>query len=131
MNESKKPRRPREMLEINGRKVSRSLHSKLIAIRADLDRLNNVERLNLPDIAARLSVSRETAATWAELLGVTILNSYRRPRLDKSTWAKLLPPMRKRGMTYKEIGAQVGATNISVCRWFLNQGIVTNKHYNR
>ena len=119
------------MLEINGRKVSRSLHSKLIAIRADLDRLNNVERLNLPDIAARLSVSRETAATWAELLGVTILNSYRRPRLDKSTWAKLLPPMRKRGMTYKEIGAQVGATNISVCRWFLNQGIVTNKHYNR
>lgn len=128
--EPKKPRRPREMITLpSGHKVSRSLHSKLTAVRADLERLNDRERLNLPDIAARLGVTRETAATWADLLGIAIHNSYKRPRVDKTTWAKVLPTLRKSGMTYKQIAAQIGATPISVCRWFLNQGIVTNNHY--
>ena len=128
-NEPKK-RRPREMIALpSGHSVSRSLHNKLLAVRADLERLNDKERLNLPDIAARLGVTRETAATWADLLGIAIHNSYKRPRVDKATWAKVLPTLRKSGMTYKAIAAKIGATPISVCRWFLNQGIVTNNHY--
>ena len=128
-NEPKK-RRPREMIALpSGHSVSRSLHNKLLAVRADLERLNDKERLNLPDIAARLGVTRETAATWAELLGIAIHNSYKRPRLDKATWPKVLPMLRKSGMTYKAIAERIGATPISVCRWFLNQGIVTNDHY--
>ena len=128
-NEPKK-RRPREMIALpSGHSVSRSLHNKLLAVRADLERLNDKERLNLPDIAARLGVTRETAATWADLLGIAIHNSYKRPRVDKATWPKVLPMLRKSGMTYKAIAAKIGATPISVCRWFLNQGIVTNNHY--
>ena len=128
-NEPKK-RRPREMIALpSGHSVSRSLHNKLLAVRADLEHLNDKERLNLPDIAARLGVTRETAATWADLLGIAIHNSYKRPRVDKATWAKVLPTLRKSGMTYKAIAAKIGATPISVCRWFLNQGIVTNNHY--
>jgi hypothetical protein len=125
-----KKRKPRAMILLpNGRTVSRSLHNKLTAIRADLERLNDKERLNLPDIAARLGVTRETAATWADLLGIAIHNSYKRPRVDKAAWPKVLPTLRKSGMTYKAIAAKIGATPISVCRWFLNQGIVTNNHY--
>lgn len=125
-----KKRRPREMIALpSGYNVSRSLHMKLLAVRADLERLNDRERLNLPDIAARLGVTRETAATWADLLGIRIHNSYKRPRVDKATWGKVLPTLRKSGMTYKAIAAKIGATPISVCRWFLNQGIVTNNHY--
>jgi hypothetical protein len=125
-----KKRKPRAMILLpNGRTVSRSLHNKLLAVSEELKRLNDRERLNLPDIAARLGVTRETAATWAELLGIAIHNSYKRPRVDKTTWAKVLPTLRKSGMTYKQIAAKIGATPISVCRWFLNQGIVTNDHY--
>jgi len=125
-----KKRRPREMIALpSGYNVSRSLNTKLLAVRADLERLNDRERLNLPDIAARLGVTRETAATWADLLGIRIHNSYKRPRVDKATWPKVLPTLRKSGMTYKAIAAKIGATPISVCRWFLNQGIVTNNHY--
>lgn len=128
-NEPKK-RRPREMIALpTGHNVSRSLHNKLLAVRADLERLNDKERLNLPDIAARLGVTRETAATYADLLGIVIHNSYKRPRLDKTSWPKVLPMLRRSGMTYKAIAAKIGATPISVCRWFLNQGIITNDHY--
>jgi thiaminase len=128
-NEPKK-RRPREMIALpSGHNVSRSLHNKLLAVREELTRLNEVERLNFPDIAARLGVTRETAATYAELLGIKVHNSYSRPRVDKKNWAKVLPPLRATGMTYEQIGAKIGATKISVCRWFLNQGIVTNDHY--
>ena len=128
-NEPKK-RRPREMIALpSGYNVSRSLHSRLLAVRANLEHMNDKERLNLPDIAARLGVTRETAATYAELLGIAIHNSYKRPRVDKATWPKVLPMLRKSGMTYKVIAERIGATPISVCRWFLNQGIVTNDHY--
>ena len=127
--EPKKPRRPRLMLEINGHNVSLSLHTKLLAVRPQLERLNDIERLNLPDIAARLGITRETAATWAALLGIAIHNSCKRPRIDKSKWGKVLPALRKTGMTYGQIGEKIGATKISVCRWFLNQGIITNDHY--
>jgi hypothetical protein len=125
-----KKRKPRAMILLpNGRTVSRSLHSRLLAVRANLEHMNDKERLNLPDIAARLGVTRETAATYAELLGIAIHNSYKRPRVDKATWPKVLPMLRKSGMTYKVIAERIGATPISVCRWFLNQGIVTNDHY--
>lgn len=127
-NEPKK-RRPREMIEINGQRVSRSLHNKLMAVRANLEHMNEKERLNFPDIAARLGVTRETAVTYAELLGIKVHNSYKRKRIDKRNWAKILPPLRATGMTYEQIGAKIGATKISVCRWFLNQGIITNDHY--
>jgi hypothetical protein len=128
--EPKKPRRPRAMILLpNGRTVSVSLHNKLMAVRDQLIRLNDIERLNFPDMAARLGVTRETAATYAELLGINVHNSYKRPRVDKKNWAKVLPPLRKSGMTYGQIGEKIGATKISVCRWFLNQGIVTNDHY--
>jgi hypothetical protein len=125
-----KKRKPRAMILLpNGRTVSRSLHSRLLAVRANLEHMNDKERLNLPDIAARLGVTRETAATYADLLGIAIHNSYKRPRVDKATWPKVLPMLRKSGMTYKVIAERIGATPISVCRWFLNQGIVTNDHY--
>jgi thiaminase len=127
-NEPKK-RRPREMVEINGHSISRSLHTRIMAVRANLEHMNEKERLNFPDIAARLGVTRETAVTYAELLGIKVHNSYKRPRVDKKNWAKVLPPLRATGMTYEQIGAKIGATKISVCRWFLNQGIVTNDHY--
>jgi hypothetical protein len=128
-NEPKK-RKPRAMILLpNGRTVSRSLHSRLLAVRANLEHMNDKERLNLPDIAARLGVTRETAATYADLLGIAIHNSYKRPRVDKATWPKVLPMLRKSGMTYKVIAERIGATPISVCRWFLNQGIITNDHY--
>jgi len=128
-NEPKK-RRPRAKLNApNGQPVSVSLHNKLMAVRDQLIRLNDIERLNFPDMAARLGVTRETAATYAELLGIKVHNSYSRPRVDKKNWAKILPPLRATGMTYEQIGAKIGATKISVCRWFLNQGIVTNDHY--
>jgi hypothetical protein len=125
-----KKRKPRAMILLpNGRTVSRSLHSRLLAVRANLEHMNDKERLNLPDIAARLGVTRETAATYADLLGIAIHNSYKRPRVDKATWPKVLPMLRKSGMTYKVIAERIGATPISVCRWFLNQGIITNDHY--
>lgn len=132
MPDQPKKRKPRAMILLpNGRTVSRSLNDKLNAIRDQLIRLNEVERLNFPDIAARLGVTRETAANYAELLGIKVHNSYRRPRVDKTNWAKVLPPLRATGMTYGEIGAKIGATKISVCRWFLNQGIITNDHYKK
>lgn len=128
-NEPKK-RRPRAKVNApNGQPVSLSLHSKLLAVRANLEHMNDRERLNFPDIAARLGVTRETAVTYAELLGIKVHNSYKRPRVDKKNWAKVLPPLRATGMTYGQIGAKIGATKISVCRWFLNQGIITNNHY--
>jgi hypothetical protein len=75
------------------------------------------------------SAWRQGLEKLADLLGIAIHNSYKRPRVDKATWAKVLPTLRKSGMTYKQIAGQIGATPISVCRWFLNQGIVTNNHY--
>ena len=130
MSTEPKKRKPRAMILLpNGSTVSRSLHNKLLAVRPQLERLNDAERLNLPDIAARLGITRETAATWAALLGIAIHNSCKRPRIDKSKWGKVLPALRKTGMTYGQIGDKIGATKISVCRWFLNQGIITNDHY--
>jgi predicted DNA-binding protein (UPF0251 family) len=129
MSAPKKKRRSREMLCLNGHTVSRSLYEKITAAEEELRRLNDRERLNLPDIAARLGVTRETAQTYALVLNIKIHNFAARPRINKQAWPTVLPTLRNTGLTYAQIGEKIGASKISVCRWFLNQGIVTNNHY--
>lgn len=75
------------------------------------------------EIAAAVNVSRQTISSWRNELGLKI-NSARTatPRGCKVDWAAAMP-LYEKGLTDKQIAAQLGCSHKTVCKWRRKNGL--------
>ena len=76
-------RKNKDTHEINGVKMSKLKHDRIRAFEAMLPQLDEKERLNSEDVAARLGVSGVTICSWLKILGRRLLNKYLQPRQEQ------------------------------------------------
>jgi predicted DNA-binding protein (UPF0251 family) len=103
-----------------------------VAVRLDemlptLVRFNDLERLSSEDIGPRLGVTPQTVRSWYATLGIKLHNFKKWARVDRAGWAQKIPPLRRQGLTYKQIAERLGTDTTSVCRWCLNTGLTKNE----
>jgi transposase len=127
------PRGLKATHEINGVKMSKLKHDRIRAFEAMLPQLDERERLNSEDVAARLGVSGVTICSWLKVLGRRMLNNNGRTFFahDKSNWHKtVLPVYKKTGSSYAAAKA-VGVNSTTVYRWLSNNGHLVRKYRER
>ena len=126
-------RKAKDTHEINGVKMSKLKHDRIRAFEAMLPQLDERERLNSEDVAARLGVSGVTICSWLKVLGRRMLNNNGRRFFawDKSNWHKtVLPVYKKTGSSYAAAKA-VGVNSTTVYRWLSNNGHLVRKYRER
>jgi transposase len=126
-------RKAKDTHEINGVKMSKLKHDRIRAFEAMLPQLDERERLNSEDVAARLGVSGVTICSWLKVLGRRMLNNNGRRFFswDKSNWHKtVLPVYKKTGSSYAAAKA-VGVNSTTVYRWLSNNGHLIRKYRER
>jgi transposase len=126
-------RKAKDTHEINGVKMSKLKHDRIRAFEAMLPQLDERERLNSEDVAARLGVSGVTICSWLKVLGRRLLNNNGRTFFswDKSNWHNtVLPVYKKTGSSYAAAKA-VGVNSTTVYRWLSNNGHLKRKYRER
>ena len=126
-------RKAKDTHEINGVKMSKLKHDRIRAFEAMLPQLDERERLNSEDVAARLGVSGVTICSWLKVLGRRLMNNNGRRFFswDKSNWHKtVLPVYKKTGSSYAAAKA-VGVNSTTVYRWLSNNGHLVRKYRER
>jgi len=126
-------RKAKDTHEINGVKMSKLKHDRIRAFEAMLPQLDERERLNSEDVAARLGVSGVTICSWLKVLGRRLLNNNGRTFFawDKSNWHNtVLPVYKKTGSSYAAAKA-VGVNSTTVYRWLSNNGHLVRKYRER
>lgn len=115
--------RKREMLDLNGVRVSRIRYERILAFKAMLPQLDYKERLNAEDMASRMGVTVTTIRYWLQILQHRPQNHNGRTvyRHDKSGWPAIVDPLLKAGKSITEIcKAMPGVAPSSVYRWLAN-----------
>jgi hypothetical protein len=127
------PRGSKKTHEINGHKMSKLKHDRIRAFEAMLFQLDEKERLNSEDVAARLGVSGVTICSWLKVLGRRMLNNNGRTFFahDKSNWHKTVLPVYKKTGSALAAANAVGINSCSVYRWLSNKGHLVRKYRER
>jgi transposase len=120
--------------EINGVKMSKLKHDRIRAFEAMLPQLDERERLNAPDIAARLGCSGSNVNLWLRILGHRLNNHNGRTffKHDHTGWEqKILPVYKKTGYAAGKTAEIVGLDKSVVYRWLANEGHLKRKYAER
>jgi hypothetical protein len=128
------PRGAKATHDINGIKMSKLKHDRIRAFEAMLPQLDNRERLNAPDIAARLGCSSSNVNLWLRILGHRLNNHNGRTfyKHDTKDWAaKILPIYKKTGYMAGKTAEAVGLDKSVVYRWLANNGHLKRKYADR
>lgn len=76
------------------------------------------------DIGPKVGLTATTVRRYAQALGITLPNNGRKIfRLDRQEWPQKVPPMLKKGLTYRQIAKEMGCSESAVSKWTLNQGL--------
>ena len=132
-----KPNRPRGSKKthvINGHAMSKLKHDRIRAFEAMLPQLDERERLNAPDIAARLGCSGSNINLWLRILGHRLKNHNGRTfyKHDTTDWPKrILPIYKKTGYMAGKTAEAVGIDKSVVYRWLANNGHLKRKYAER
>ena len=111
------------MVMFNGNLISEALLSRLMKIEDTLKDLNENKRMNAPDMAAHLKMPELTLKKYIKLLGIKMHNKKAWSIADKSKWRKIILPMVKKGMLYKDIAKAVGSSTSVVYLWCVRNEI--------
>ena len=125
------PRKPKATHEINGVKMSKLKHDRILAFKAQLPQLDERERLNAPDIAARLGCSSSNVNLWLRILGHRLNNHNGRTffKHDHTGWEeKILPVYKKTGYMAGKTAVILGMDKSVVYRWLANTGHLKPKY---
>lgn len=128
------PRGLKKTHEINGIKMSKLKHDRIRAFEAMLPQLDERERLNSPDIAARLGCSGSNINLWLRILGRRLNNHNGRTffKHDTTDWPKrILPIYKKTGYMAGKTAEIVGLDKSVVYRWLANNGHLKRKYAER
>jgi transposase len=120
--------------EINGVKMSKLKHDRIRAFEAMLPQLDERERLNAPDVAARLGCSASNVNLWLRILGRRLNNHNGRTffKHDTKDWAaKILPIYKATGYMAGKTAEAVGLDKSVVYRWLANNGHLKRKYAER
>ncbi len=134
MPKGQAPRKPKATHEINGVKMSKLKHDRILAFKAQLPQLDERERLNAPDIAARLGCSSSNVNLWLRILGHRLNNHNGRTffKHDTTDWAaKILPIYKATGYMAGKTAEAVGLDKSVVYRWLANNGHLKRKYAER
>jgi len=111
------------MVTFNGNLISEVLLSRLMKIEDTIKDLNDNKRMNAPDMAAHLQMPELTLKKYIKLLGIKMHNKKPWSIADKSKWRKIILPMVKKGMLYKDIAKAVGSSTSVVYLWCVRNEI--------
>lgn len=76
------------------------------------------------DIGPRLKIHPNTVRQYARRLGIELPNNGRTVyKLDKSTWAKVIPELMAQGLNQIEIGKRLGCSGGAISKFVCNAGI--------
>ena len=112
-----------KMVMFNGNLISEVLLSRLMKIEDTIKDLNDNKRMNAPDMAAHLQMPELTLKKYIKLLGIKMHNKKPWSIADKSKWRKIILPMVKKGMLYKDIAKAVGSSTSVVYLWCVRNEI--------
>ena len=127
-------RQAREMLDLNGVRVSRIRYERILAFKAMLPQLDYKERLNAEDMASRMGVTVTTIRYWLQILKHRPQNHNGRTiyRHDKSGWPAIVDPLLKAGKSIGEIcKAMPSVAPSSIYRWLANTQRIEVKERDR
>ncbi len=111
------------MIMFNGHLISHVLLLRLMKIEESIKDLNDNKRMNVPDMAAHLQIGELALKKYIKLLGIKIHNQKPWSIADKSKWHKIILPMVKKGMLYKDIAKAVGSSTSVVYLWCVRNEI--------
>lgn len=120
--------------QINGHDMSRLKHDRIRAFEAMLPQLDEKERLNADDIAARLGCSGSNIRYWLRILGHRLHNHNGRTiyKHDHTGWEKkILPVYKATGYMAGKTAEALGMDKSVVYRWLANEGHLKRKHAER
>lgn len=119
----------KQYFEINGVKMSKLKYDRIRAFEAMLPQLDERERLNTEDVAARLAISDVTVCSWLKILGRRLLNNNGRTfyAYDKSKWHKTVLPIYMKTGNVAATARAVGINTCSIYRWLANSGHLIRK----
>jgi len=130
----KAARGPKATHELNGVKMSKLKLDRILAFKAMLPQLDERERLNAPDIAARLGCSSGNINLWLRILGHRRKNHNGRTfyKHDTTDWPKrILPIYKATGHNCKQTAIKLGMSACVVYRWLANNGHLVRKYADR
>ena len=128
------PRGSKKTHVINGVQMSKLKHDRIRAFEAMLPQLDERERLNAPDVAARLGCSASNVNLWLRILCRRLKNHNGRTffKHDTTDWpAKILPIYKKTGYAAGKTAEAVGLDKSVVYRWLANNGHLKRKYAER
>jgi hypothetical protein len=123
-----------KMITFNGHQMTQNKLNRIMQFKVLLPQLDEVERLNADDIAARLKQSNTTIRSWCHILRHRLKNHNGRTvyQHDKSGWPAIIDPMLKRGEPMKVIMAAIpGVSTCSIYRWLANTERITVRERDR
>jgi len=126
-------RKHKDTHQINGVKMSKLKHNRIRAFEAMLPQLDERERLNSEDVAARLGVSGVTICSWLKVLGRRLLNNNGRTfySYNKTDWANTVAPIYKKTGSVAATAKAVGINTCTIYRWLANSGHLVRKYRDR
>jgi hypothetical protein len=119
------PRKPKATCILNGVRMSKLKQDRILAFKAQLPQLDERERLNAEDIAARLNLTTTTIRTWLRVLGHNLHNRLNRRiyKHDTTGWEKkILPVYEATDYNAAETARRLGMDKSVVFRWLANNG---------
>lgn len=130
----KTARGPKAVVQINGVWMSKLKHSRIMAFKARLPKLDERERLNADDIAARLGVTGSCIREWLRILGHRLHNHNGRTvyKHDTTGWPeRILPVYAAKGHNASATADALGMDKSVVYRWLANNGHLRRKYADR
>ena len=127
-------RRPRQMFDLNGIRVSRIRYDRIMTFKAMLPQLDYKERLNADDMAARMGVTSTTIRYWLQILNHRPQNHNGRTVYchDKSGWPAIIDLLLKAGKSLSEICKAIPSVSAcSIYRWLANTERITVRERDR
>jgi hypothetical protein len=113
--------------EINGVVMKKFKAQRLLAVKDEIIRLNEHERLKEDDIACRLGINPMTLRGWIKILGIKIINKNPWHRNDTTGWEDKIPIMLANEETYATMAKKLNTNESAICRWVCNQGLSKQK----
>jgi hypothetical protein len=123
--------RIKEWLVINGVQMSALKHKRITEFAAMLPQLDERERLNSEDIAARLHISAGCVRSWLRILGHRLHNHNGRTiyKHDHTGWAKkILPVYKANKYNATKTADDLKMDRSVIYRWLANEGHLKVKY---
>lgn len=113
---------PDRMTEFRGFLITHQLKKRLIELEPIINELNDVKRMNLPDICAYLKIGELAMNRHLKMLNIRLHNKKAWSLADKTDWPKVIIPMIKKGMHYVDIAKEVKSSKSVVYNWCVRNG---------